>query len=688
MSGTCDHCGLALPRNPLIAQAKATALKFCCSGCLLVYRLVGGSGEGGRADWFLAKLGLAALLSGNVMLFQSLSYFGTLDQIGVAAAQTASWIMMGCAVATYLLLGVPMLRMARRSAAGGRLTLEALIAFGALVAIGYSAGQTVTHGRSLYYDSGTMLLVFVTLGHYLEAEARRRALALLEPAAGAWQREARVQRAGSELLVPADLVRPGDIVRVPATEEIPVDGVVVAGSSDVSEPLLTGEWRPRTVAAGATVSAGSVGLDGELTVRASAAGPTLRQRVEAMAIGARQERAAIELAAERAVSLFVPAVVVVACITFVGWALYAEPARGLQCALAVLVVACPCALGIATPLATTIALSRALAAGVLIRSGSVLERLAHARVVAFDKTGTLTSGRPTVLAASGKPVAAIRAPLLAAAAVEKGLLHPYAIALRAAARACGGEVGVAVAVRVTPGAGVEGQVDGLDVMVGRLDWLASRGIDVREAPAGVDGARPTVHVALRGRWAAALPLSDQVRPEAPVVIASLRALGMSCHVLSGDRADVVAEVARTLAIDSAIGGLSPADKPREVRRLRAAHGPIVMVGDGVNDAAALAQADVGMAFGMAADLARRHADVTVLVDDLRAVPRTLALARRGLRIIRQNLVWAFAYNVAGIAFAAAGLLRPAIAALAMVCSSLCVVANSMRLKRGDDPPPP
>ncbi len=684
--GKCDHCGLALPRNPVSEQSGAATLSFCCSGCLLVYRLIGGTGEGARADWFLARLGLATLLSGNVMIFQSLSYFGSLDQVGASAAETASWIMMGCALATFLLLGVPMLRTAWRSLGEGHMTLEALIGVGALAAIGYSTYQTFRHGRALYYDSGTMLLVFVTLGHYLEAEARRRALALLEPALHAWQRTARVKRDGGEQLVPPDQVRPGEYVRVLATEEIPVDGTVTGGISDVSEPQLTGEWRPRTVTEGADVMAGSVSIDGAITVRASAAGLTLRQKVEVLAASARQERANIEVAAERAVRLFVPAVMVVAAGTFAFFALHGAPARGLQCALAVLVVACPCALGIATPLATTIALSRAVGNGVLIRSGRVIEALAGVHAVAFDKTGTLTASQPHVVFGPHDEAArlAAREPLLAAAAIEEGLLHPYAIALRTAARALAGPISEAEQVRVTPGSGVEGRVDGRDVMAGKLEWLRARGVDVRAADRIAETGRPAVHVAIQGRWSAALPISDPLRPEAKAVIAELHRMGLSCHMLSGDESAVVADAAHALEFDSASGDLSPEDKPRHVERLRVAYGPVAMVGDGINDAAALARSDAGIAFGTAADLARRHADVTVLVNDLGAVPRTLALARRTRSVIRQNLAWAFIYNIVGIGLAAVGLLRPVIAALAMVLSSLCVVANSVRLRGGSE----
>jgi Cu2+-exporting ATPase len=685
-SRQCAHCRLPLPPRPHRETDGEETLLFCCVGCVLVFRVIGNAGEGGRADWFLAKLGLAALLSGNIMMFQSLAYFGTLDTLGPEVVRTSSWIMFSCALAVFALLGIPMLRIAVRGLFHGRLTLETLIGFGALAAIGFSASQTLRGGHSLYYDSGTMVLVFVTLGQYLDAESRRRALALLVPTMSRARRQARLFRDGAEVHIAPMSVRPGEIVHVRAGEEIPVDGTVAAGRADVSEPLLTGEWRPRLVVAGDSVSAGSTAVDGAFSVRASGVAETLADRFERFAIEARDRRAPIEAVVDRVIAIFIPAVLLIAIASCCLWGLAGEWERGFQAALAVLVVACPCALGIATPMATTIALSRAIGRGCLVRSGAVLEALSRIRVMAFDKTGTITLGRPQVVdyRASAGAITGAEESLRLAAGVEQEVSHPFARAVVAAARARGESVPAAIDVRVAAGGGARGRVEDHQVEVGKSSWLAACGVELPSTSL-IEAGCSAVAIAIDGRLAGEVVLDDPRRPEAPEAVRALGRMGVSCHLLSGDRREVVARVAISIGCTDFAGDLSPTDKPLRVRALRAttAAGLVAMVGDGVNDAPALGAADVGIAFGPAADLAKESADVIMLREDLLEVPRLLGLARRTLRIVRQNLVWAFAYNAAAVVIAAYGLLRPVVAAAAMVLSSVCVVHNSMRLSRGE-----
>jgi Cu2+-exporting ATPase len=693
-AGQCAHCRLPLPAHPQRETAEGETLLFCCVGCVLVFRVIGGAGEGGRADWFLAKLGLAALLSGNVMMFQSLTYFGTLEELGPSVARISSWIMLICSLGVFGLLGVPMMRVAGRGLLHGRLTLETLIGCGALAAIGFSAAQTLQGGHLLYFDSGTMVLVFVTLGQYLDAEARRRALALLSPTLGRARRPARLYRNGQEILIPPREVRAGECIHVRAGEEVPVDGTLLEGGADLHEPLLTGEWLPRFVTVGDSVNAGSTAIDGAFVVRASGAADTLADRVERFAVEARDRRAPIEASVDRVIAVFVPAVIAVAIGSCCLWGLAGQWARGFQAALAVLVVACPCALGIATPMATTIALSRAIGRGSLVRSGAVLEALSRVTAIAFDKTGTLTAGRPRVGtfrpahgALTGSDVS-----LMLAAAVEREVSHPFARALVDFALARGVELPTALDVRVTAGGGARAHVSGHLVAVGNPAWLAAGGVSMAacaapqtDACAALGTETPTggsiVATAIDGRLAGEWPLDDPQRPEARAAVAALRGMGVNCQILSGDRRAVVEQLASGIGCGRWAAELSPADKPIRVQAMRLAGGLVAMVGDGVNDAPALATADVGIAFGPAADLARETADVTILREDLHEVPRLIALARDTFRIVRQNLAWAFAYNVVAIAFAAVGLLRPVYAAAAMVLSSVCVVGNSMRLSR-------
>ncbi len=662
-TGLCSHCRLPLPARPYREEAEGQSLEFCCIGCLTVFRIVGSAGETGRVGWFLAKLGLAALLSGNVMMFQSLLYFDSLSSLGADVLRTSSWIMLGLSLSVYLLLGVPMLQTAYRAARQRRLVLETLIGLGALAAIGASALETFRGGHRLYYDSGTMVLVFVVLGQYLDARARQKATETLRPTVARARRNARVRRVGVELEVPPEEVRPGERVRVRAGEEIPVDGRVLEGSSDVSEPALTGESLPRLVKAGDHVHSGSLAVDGALTLEASGESETLGERIARWTDAARQRRAPMEIAADRFVSRFIPAVVVIALASVLGWGiLEGQWGRGGLAALSVLVVACPCALGIATPMATTIALSRAAARATLVKSGAALEALASVRAVALDKTGTVTLGRAVLRAITRDERATVSEPELLglAAAVEGSVDHPFARAIAERARQEAIEVPAAVEVRAIAGGGAQGRVQGHSVLIGSDALLAGNGVPGPFAARDPGNGASRVGVALDGRFAGQILLWDPPRPEAREAMTRLRAMDLSLYLLSGDRAGAVESVARELGFATALGGLTPGEKPEKVRELRQSGSPVAMVGDGINDAPALAAADVGIAFGPAADLARQTADVVILREDLREVPRLLWLARRTMRIVRQNLLWAFGYNTAGILLAALGFLRPVV----------------------------
>ena len=662
------------------------SLGFCCYGCLVVFRLVGATGDAGRAGWFLAKLGLAALLSGNIMMFQSLLYFGSLDALGSGVLQSASWIMLALAAAVYLLLGVPMLRAAYGAARNGHIVLETLIAIGALAAIGASAAQTVRGGRHLYYDSGTMVLVFVVLGQYLDARAREKATDALRPAFATARPRARVLDGEAEREVLPEEVRAGQRVVVRAGEEIPVDGRILDGASDVHEPALTGESTPRLAGPGDVVYAGSVAVDGALVLAASGESETLAFRVDRWTREARSRRAPLEVAADRFVARFVPGVALIAVASALAWGLAGgQWAKGALSALSVLVVACPCALGIATPMATTMAIARAAERGTLLRSGAVLEALDRIRLAAFDKTGTVTMGRPVVRAIRIEATEGLsEAELLAmAAAVEGAVDHPFARAIVSRARQRGLAVPEARQVRAVAGGGASGLVGSHSVLLGSRSLLSREGIPGSDRP-GPESATSSVRVAIEGRLAGVIELEDPVRPEARAAVARLVSLGIRAAVLSGDRSPAVVRAAKDAGIAEAFADLDPAGKLAVLARWGAGRGGVMMVGDGVNDAPALGAATVGVAFGAAAGLAKTTADVVILREDLREIPGLVALARRTMRIVKQNLVWAFGYNAAGILLAAFGFLRPVVAAAAMVLSSLFVVGNSLRL-RGTGP---
>ena len=679
----CAHCRLTLPRRPYFEDVEGRKLPFCCYGCLMVFRLVGATGDAGRAGWFLAKLGLAAVLSGNIMMFQSLLYFGSLDALGSDVLRTASWLMLGLAAAVYLLLGVPMLRAAYRAARGGHIVLETLIALGALAAIGASAVETVRGGRHLYYDSGTMVLVFVVLGQYLDARARERATATLAPAVETARPRARVLEETGEREVAPDEVARGKRVRVRAGEEVPVDGRVIEGASDVSEPALTGESAPRTVGPGDTVYAGSVAVDGALVFEALGESETLVSRVDRWTREARSRRAPVEIAADRFVARFVPGVALIAIASWIAWGLVGgDWARGGLAALSVLVVACPCALGIATPMATTIAITRAAGRGTLLRSGAVLEALDRIRLAAFDKTGTITRGRAAVCAMWVDPGVGMSEEeiLRDAAAVEASVDHPFARAIVSRVRERRISIPEARDVRVIAGGGARGRVGSNRVLLGSRSLLDREGI-TELAPFDGNPGNSAVGVAIDGRLVAVIWLEDPVRPEARSAIEDLKSLDMAVALLSGDRAAGVSRAAEEAGIDQARADLDPQAKLEALRLWRVDSAGVMMIGDGINDAPALAAATAGIAFGASSGLAKQTADAVILREDLGEVSKLVVLARRTMRIVRQNLVWAFGYNAVGILLAACGLLRPVVAAAAMVLSSLFVVGNSLRLQR-------
>ena len=629
--------------------------------------------HGGESGWFLAKLALGAILSGNVMMFQFLIYLDSFRPLGLEVLRTTSWIMLGLSTVTYLLLGLPMLLSAWSEARQRRIGLDLLIAIGSLTAILASMRETILGGYRTYYDSATMILVLVTLGSYLDATVRERATREIRATTSRGRRLARVVRGEVEVELDAEQVAEGEAVAVRAGEEIPTDGRVRSGFSDVEESAFSGEPLPRHVREGDRVFAGSLAIDGALVIESSGVTETLTERVRRAAERARSQRAPIAIAADRASSAFIVLVLVVATAALlVRGLVFHDWAQGGLSALAVLVVACPCALGLATPLATTLALSRLASRGTLVRSGRALENLARVRRVVFDKTGTLTRGRPRLEALQ------LRAThLAAAAAVEREVTHPLASAIVDEAQRRGLNSAVARDVTAVAGRGARGVVDGMDYRIGSARWLREEGLSV---PVGPEFNTSSVWIAAGGQVVGELRFVDPLRAEARTALEAIRGCGIRTELYSGDREDVAERLGRSMGFAEAFGGLSPEAKAARIHETRARRGVTAMIGDGVNDAAALGAADVGIAFGRAADLSREQADVSILRDDLGEVVTLLRIARDTLRTVRGNLTWAFGYNLVGVALAASGMLSPIVAAAAMVLSSLFVVGNSMRLR--------
>ncbi len=676
----CEHCGLPLARS---------GRRFCCSGCYVASHLLARGGEADAegdgaprrsSDRLLARLVLSAFLAMGVMVF-SLSLYGLEGRVsedGAVALQGLTRLgALALSLPVLFLLGVPLVDAV--VAMRRFLSADVLILAGTAAAWCVSLWNTFTDGPTVYYETATMVLVLVTLGRWLEVRARERARDRLTVLAADRSPDAtRVER-GAESSVAADELRVGDHVRVRPGEEVPVDGIVLEGRSFLDASSLTGEQTPTAVAVGDRALAGTRVLDGSLLLRAeSVHGGRVRDEIERLLSEALAARPGLVRTADRAAAVFLPAVLVLAlgAGAWRGARLGAE--EGLLTGLSVLLIACPCALGLATPLAFWVALGEAWRRGVLVRGGDVLERLARTRHVFFDKAGTLTTGGMQLVAVGVEPGGDRSEALRLAAAPEQGSEHPIGRAVREAWRRATpeGRLPVVDDFRARPGIGVEGSVEGRAVRLRRAEDEDAR-------------AATETHVVLEDSAGkvATLRLAGELRTEAPAVLRELARRRLSCAVLTGDSEGPARALADELGV-SVTPRLLPADKARRI----AAAGPrgTLFVGDGLNDAVALAAADVGATVRGASPSSLESASVNLLRDGLGELPGLVDLARSAVWTARTNLLWAFGYNAIGLWWAATGRLSPVFAASAMVVSSLLVVLNSARLAgdRVDSPAVP
>ena len=613
---------------------------------------------------------------------------------GPTLMEDGRWRLALFAVATLVqfAIGWPFLREAARRARRGSANMDTLVAVGTLAAYGYSVAQLLAGGMELYFETAILLIAFLTLGRFLEARARGRAgqaiRALLELGA----KQARVLRDGTDVLVPVEQVAVGDLLRVRPGEKLPVDGEVVEGASAADESMLTGESVPVDKVPGDRVAGATVNTSGVLTVRATAVGAdTALGQIVQLVEQAQAGKGELQRLADRIAAVFVPLVMVVAALTFAGWAvLGGDPVKGLIAGVAVLIIACPCALGLATPTAIMVGTGRGAELGVLIKSVQVLERTRRITAVVVDKTGTLTRGQMALSdVVTGQGVQAEEL-LRLAGAVEADSEHPIGAAIAAAARQQG-ELPAAHGFQAMAGQGVHAEVAAgaggpVTVWAGRRKLAADAGLlvpQLMEAAAErlEQEGKTAVLVGWQGEIRGVLAVADTLKDGATDLVGRLHAMGLEVAMLTGDNQATAQAIATTVGIDRVLAEVLPADKVGEIARLQAEGQVVAMVGDGVNDAPALVQADLGIAIGTGTDVAIQASDLTLLRDDLEGVATAIALSRRTYRTIAQNLFWAFGYNTAAIPLAAAGLLNPVIAGAAMAFSSVSVVANSLRLRR-------
>lgn len=604
------------------------------------------------------------------------------------------WMLLLLSTPVQFGVGWDFYRGAYRALRLGTANMDVLVALGTSAAYFYSLAVTLALtlgstalGRHTYFETAAVIITLIVLGKYLEARAKGRASEAIRALIALQPERARVLRDGQEIEIPAGEVRVGDLLIVRPGERIPADGVVLEGRSAVDESMMTGESLPVEKGPGDRVLGGTINQHGLLKVEATHVGrDTVLAGMIRMVREAQGSRAPIQRLADQVSAVFVPIVMAVAALTFLGWLTIggAGFTRAMVNAIAVLVVACPCAMGLATPTAIMVGTGRGATMGILFRSAQALEQLGRATVIALDKTGTLTQGRPVVTEVIPRADRTPEEVLALAASVEQGSEHPLAQAVVEAARTQGLPLEKPLGFSAWPGRGVAAQLNGSVVRVGKISWLQAEGVALEEwgeaTRALQEKGRTTMLVARDGEVIGLIALADALKPEAAEAIAALHRLGVQTVMITGDNRRTAEAIAHQAGIDRVFAEVLPAEKAEIVRRLQGEGHRVAMVGDGVNDAPALAQADVGIAMGTGTAVAMETADVTLMRGDLRLLPQAIRLSRGTMRTIRQNLFWAFFYNVILIPVAAMGLLHPMMAAGAMAFSSIFVVTNSLRLR--------
>ena len=616
------------------------------------------------------------------------------------------WLLVGCAAPVALWCAWPFHRAALKNARHGAASMDTLVSLGIIAACGWSVyamfvldraepggsfWQLLIHasGGGIYLETAATVTAFLLAGRLYEARARRVAgQAMRELAAAGASDAGLLGPDGTEWRVPASSLRPGDRFVVRPGEAIAADGEVVFGQSAVDRSMMTGESAPGEATEGDSVIGGTVALTGRLVVRALRTGQdTQLSQLIRLVENAQAQKAAVQRIADRICGVFVPAVLGCAVLTLAGWLLAGSPVgHAVSAGLAVLIIACPCALGLATPAALVAACGRGARLGIFIKRYQALESSRSVRVVVLDKTGTVTTGRMSLAGVLTCGDASRADVLRYAGAVERASEHAVAAAISAAARSETGPLQEASDFRALPGLGARGTVDGRAVVVGRETLFAEYGMT---APASLaahcraweEAGCTAVLAGWDGRVRGAIAVADTIKPSAAAAVARLRGLGLHPMLLTGDNEATARAVAAAVGIEDVIAGTLPADKAAVIAGLQARGHQVAMVGDGINDAPALAAADLGLALGSGTDVAMSAADLILLRDDLGAVPDAIGLSRATFRTVRQNLGWAFGYNAAAIPLAALGYLNPVLASAAMTLSSVFVVSNSLRLQR-------
>lgn len=680
MGTRCSFCELPVPDN----GSQSAEPVYCCFGCRFAAQVTRSTGEEGQANWALVRLGLAVFFAMNVMVYSMALWSQELDG-GERAEFSATlnglfrYLCLFFALPVLFLLGGSLVESALEQARRRQFGTDLLLVTGVAASYVYSAWSVLHENGPIYFEVGCSVLVFVTLGRWFEANGRLRANRSLDGLEKLLPTSVRLQSDAGERVVPVSDVALGDNVRVLAGERIPCDGRVVGMPVHVDERILTGESAAVTKEPGDAVFAGTSNVDSDLLLEVTACSQEgTVQRLARLVREARMRKGPYERLADRVAYWLLPGVSVIALATLIVHSVAGGGERGILSALSVVVIACPCALGIATPLAVWVALGEAAHHQVVVHSGEVLERLATLRALCFDKTGTMTTGENAV-----ERCVAENQTLVQRRAAQLGLSSNHALSAGIRTYVGASSDVPPAAVLTLPGRGLSALIDGEDVFLGSARLMEERGLGMawplqKELDEALERGAPIVCLGWQGQVRGLFVFREQLRPETRSALDELRRLGLAILIVTGDHAARGGRLAEELGVPVR-AGLLPEDKLAAIVDMRRDVGAVGMVGDGINDGPALAASDVGFALGCGTDLARVSAGVCVLTNDLTRIAWVIELGRRTVRVIRQNLFWSLAYNVAGIGLACTGRLSPVLAATAMVVSSMLVVANSSRL---------
>jgi len=699
----CTFCGLPLARpwwsrhtEQHAFQEKQPVARYCCYGCALAQAATNSGTSGCEMRALLTRLGLAIFLTMNVMVFSMELWTqdvyagdpGATSALSEPLRDVFRYLCLLLSLPVAWMLGRPIAENAWENLRRGGPSTELLIVLGVFAALVYSSISVFRGSGHIYFEVACVVLVMVTLGRWLDATGKLQTTAALDALAKLLPNEVRQVTDAGEVLVRPDDVHVGDRLRVLAGERFAFDGELLAGHADIDEQIISGESRPLAKGPGETVHAGSVNLDGDLLVRVTAElrNGTLQRMID-LVREARTSKGYHQRLADRVSVWFLPVIALVALVAFTIHARQSGFEQGMLAALAVSLIACPCALGLATPMAVWAALGRASQAQVLVRNGEALERLAQVRAIAIDKTGTLTTGVATVADFVTADDALARDAVLAlVAAVADGSQHPLSVAIADFARQEGVDISAErLRGRTLAGRGIAADLPGgPSAYLGNLRLMKDADLSLNHAidqaiQQACQQAQSFACAGWEGKVRAVFLFQEELRADAQQALASCRELGLHVCVLTGDHAARAATLAEYFQVEVR-AELNPAEKVAALHDLRRQWGAVAMVGDGINDAPALVASNVGIAMGCGADVSRQSASICLLGNQLERIPWSVDLARQTVRVIRQNLFWAFFYNIGGVALACAGWLNPIWAAVAMVASSVLVVGNSLRLR--------